>query len=707
MMFTAYRHHACARVDFVILALSLLMTANGFTIRRYSSSFLSIPKDAHASSVVRNVCQSQQCYNTRAFSLHASPSNNQGRPSSSTTPRTSKGKTTAKRSSNSPKSTKRNKPRSHKIRDTMQSERYSSSTNLDSTDRYSNTERRAKPTINSEPFDATINQERLTTAQIQCEHFSECSGCLVDHNVAKVPIIQSAQLFFSSVYTPTMSSSSLSALSNQKQSNTRQSNKGSLFKSNAASSSLYGANQARSKQDDQAAWSRAFAPNHLDNESDNPFPLVVPTPVTGWRTQAKLVAVPPEGSSSKWGALGCTFGLYQSKSHTVMRIPRCAVHHPAINKAVAMLEEATRKMSISAYAEASREGQLRYVQLQVERMTNQVSLTLIWNAAHIKEAQPALSRLCKTLLALDASGDGTGGRLWHSIWLHCNDSVGNAIFLSRVANRWSRLHGPEYMREPISVPTVASVSSTGDTRLAAGEVQAQTTYGYLYFSPLTFRQGNLDGFDKIAMAVAQAIPGGSTVCEMYAGVGVLGLTALAYHHVQGEPLVWLRCSDENPANPRCFQQAVQSLPIDMTGRVPRDNRGGYSRSKRGVSAGDDDDDDDEGTMTLADYRKQVEKGASDSSAPSKRGPKTTYLVSSAGKAVYMGQALGAQVLVVDPPRKGLDDELLQELCKPVNQNQPYAETEDLLMMEDGKINWTNDVQRLVYVSCGFDALARE
>ena len=65
------------------------------------------------------------------------------------------------------------------------------------------------------------------------------------------------------------------------------------------------------------------------------------------------------------------------------------------------------------------------------------------------------------------------------------------------------------------------------------------------------------------------------------------------------------------------------------------------------------------------------------------------------------------MLVVDPPRKGLEPDVLDELCKPVNPSQPMVESPNLLTMEDERVNWANDVRRLVYVSCGFDALARD
>lgn len=89
------------------------------------------------------------------------------------------------------------------------------------------------------------------------------------------------------------------------------------------------------------------------------------------------------------------------------------------------------------------------------------------------------------------------------------------------------------------------------------------------------------------------------------------------------------------------------------------------------------------------------------------GQKASYMVASAGEALKAGQALGAEVLVVDPPRKGLEEEVLQELCKPVNPNQPQVESPKVLTMADSLVNWTNDVQTLVYVSCGFDALVSD
>jgi tRNA/tmRNA/rRNA uracil-C5-methylase (TrmA/RlmC/RlmD family) len=263
----------------------------------------------------------------------------------------------------------------------------------------------------------------------------------------------------------------------------------------------------------------------VEESDDGFYNVVVPSSLKGWRTQAKLAVAP---KSSSWEN-GCAFGLFQRGTHSVLSIPNCEVHHPSINRAVHALVAATEKVGVAAFEPVKSQGGLRYAQFQVERCTGRICLTLVWYAASLKDTQPVLSRLQKELQRSEPD-------LWHSMWCHCNDGPGNNIF-SRYPNRWYRLVGPEFVREPFPV---------GDR-------------GWLYFSPLAFRQGNMDGFDILAADVARAIPGKSRVCELYAGIGLLGLTALSYHHAAGKPLTWVRCSDENPANIRCFQRSVDSL----------------------------------------------------------------------------------------------------------------------------------------------------
>lgn len=483
----------------------------------------------------------------------------------------------------------------------------------------------ARPPPNLTLYDVHTNPALNLQRQkdsIGCEHFGKCSGCLLDANIGvDTPILKSAALYFSST-------------------------------------------AVRQHRTDVK---RNGLPLSVESPDDGWFQVVVPSSVTHWRTQAKLAVAP---ASSSWTSDGCRLGLYQRKSHDVMPIPNCQVHHQSINKAVQIIEECTAKVGTAAFSENTREGGLRYVQLQVERSTGKICLTLVWHAEQLKQAQPALSRLVKALQKHDKADN-----LWHSIWCHCNDGVGNNIF-HRHPRRWHRLFGPEYLREPLPCTD-----------------NSDTAAGWLYFTPLTFRQGNMDGFSVLAADVARVVPAGAKVCELYGGVGVLGLTTLAHHANQNtQPLAWLRCSDENPANPRCFQRAVESLPTHVTSNTP--------------STADSTVPDTEG-MTLSQLAELMERGEDPFPESQPLGPKTSFMVASAASALRAGQALGANVLIVDPPRKGLEDAVLDELCKPFNPNQPYVESASLLSMDDNRVNWANDVRTLIYVSCGFDALAKD
>jgi len=496
-----------------------------------------------------------------------------------------------------------------------------------------------------------INAERLS-GSLGCEHFGKCPGCVVDERVADTEIVRSAKRYFSSPFV---------------RKNRLDPNQGTMY-------------------DSQESM-----------KDDGFYRVVVPSPLTQWRTQAKLAVAP----KSSWGRDGCVFGLYERGTHDVLQIPHCVVHHPSINRAIEALTRATERVGTAAYNENTGEGGLRYVQCQIERSTGQICLTLVWNAEKLKDTQPQLSRLVKEVKKIEP-------RLFHSIWCHCNDSAGNAIF-ARGSSRWHPIDGPEHIREPI-----------------AG-TDPERREGMLYFSPQAFRQGNLDGFDNIAQQVANEVPGGSKVCELYAGVGVLGLTTLSLRFREAgaamedfewfgdeeseekKPLAWLRCSDENPNNPRCFNRAVGSMPTEATGRQKRfsKKKGRKGRGRRGGGKKSMEIKGEEG-MTLAELMAQVEQtelqGSSDETSTS---GKVSYLVASAAEALHKGQALGADVLIVDPPRKGLEDEVLVQLCKPPNPNQDYTEDPTYLTAPRHTINWTNDVRKLIYVSCGFDALARD
>jgi tRNA/tmRNA/rRNA uracil-C5-methylase (TrmA/RlmC/RlmD family) len=141
----------------------------------------------------------------------------------------------------------------------------------------------------------------------------------------------------------------------------------------------------------------------------------------------------------------------------------------------------------------------------------------------------------------------------------------------------------------------------------------------LFYPPGAFGQSHLELAERIALRVAEFVPDGARVVEFYAGVGALGLA------------VAKRC---------------HSLVLNEVGEG----------SLRGLALGID------ALTEPVRTRVAVHPGP-------------------AGDAVHLVSSK-TDVVIVDPPRKGLDAALLERLVQ-----DPPA--------------------RLVYVSCGLDALLRE
>ena len=72
---------------------------------------------------------------------------------------------------------------------------------------------------------------------------------------------------------------------------------------------------------------------------------------------------------------GPKIGLFRPGTHEVDDLIDCPDHHPAINEALALI----RAQSFIPYHEADQSGDLRYLQLTVERSTQTVQLVLVSN----------------------------------------------------------------------------------------------------------------------------------------------------------------------------------------------------------------------------------------------------------------------------------------------------------------------------------------
>ena len=146
----------------------------------------------------------------------------------------------------------------------------------------------------------------------------------------------------------------------------------------------------------------------------------------------------------------------------------------------------------------------------------------------------------------------------------------------------------------------------------------------LHFSPKVFRQANLRGFTEIIGEIRNWVPRQSKVMEMYGGIGTIGL------HIVDlcESLI---CSDENPNNLICFKNSRKSIT-----------------------------------------EKEIRRRA-------------RYIPSSAKKVVeeFLPLVEEASVIIVDPPRKGLEPEVLKTFCE------------------------QRKGTRIIYVSCGFKAFQHD
>jgi 23S rRNA (uracil1939-C5)-methyltransferase len=206
---------------------------------------------------------------------------------------------------------------------------------------------------------------------------------------------------------------------------------------------------------------------------DAPLTDLIIGAVTGWRTKAKLAVRGKEAP---------LIGLFKKKSHDVLPIPHCQIHHPAINQAVAIVEKAAQEAQVSIYDEKSGRGLLRYVQCFVELASGKIQLSLM-----VQGEDPSITRLCQILEKID---------LFHSIWLNIQAGATNTI----MGEQWIHVYGPLYIEQSIA----------GKTFL---------------FHPGAFSQAHWTLFEKLALDVVDLIPNQSKLLEIYAGIGAMGILA--------------------------------------------------------------------------------------------------------------------------------------------------------------------------------------
>ena len=173
--------------------------------------------------------------------------------------------------------------------------------------------------------------------------------------------------------------------------------------------------------------------------------------------------------------------------------------------------------------------------------------------------------------------------------------------------------------------------------------------------------------DAALAAMARHVPHGATICDLHAGVGTIGLSLAATCAPR-----WVRCVEINGQGLPPFQRSAARLCQQWQARavagsgssLPDSSSSGGSSSGGSGGSGD----------------------SSEAGQQPQRPPALEYHVAAAGADPGRWCA-GAEVVVCDPPRKGLEPALLGWLCSPAAA--------------------AAGVRRLLYLSCGFPALQRD
>jgi 23S rRNA (uracil1939-C5)-methyltransferase len=280
-----------------------------------------------------------------------------------------------------------------------------------------------------------------------------------------------------------------------------------------------------------------------------PPPVVVEGASLGYRHRARL-AVRGRAASPK-------IGIFQERSHRVVDIPRCLVHHPVVNEVAAVTRESVRRIGVVPYADRPHRGTLRYLQVVVERRTARAQVVLVGND-NVPDALEPVARAIER---------GLGSRL-HSLWWNGNPARTNTI----LGPSWHRWAGADAVRE----------------ELGGAEV---------FFPPGAFGQSNLPLFEEIVAQVARWVPDGARLLEFHAGCGAVGLGLL--------PRVASAAFNEIASS------ALDGLAMGLAGRPPDE------RARAVVLPGEARD--------------------------------------------HVAAVREADVVIIDPPRRGLDDALLAAL----------------------------------------------
>jgi len=318
--------------------------------------------------------------------------------------------------------------------------------------------------------------------------------------------------------------------------------------------------------------------------------------------------------------------LFAPNSHRLIPVPTCVAHHPSINLAVEVLEQLCHRLDVEPFSDSTGSGFLRHVAINVERSSGKVQITLVWNTKPYGSGSAEVGRRQMDSLVESLVAAGGGPNRTRS-----NNGAKGSVGALRLHSLW--VHYNASCKHDNAIFDIHGGPTCWQhcfgprmVEETLAPLEGQKCPVALQFPPNVFRQANLDAFTKIVAQIRKRI---AAFCclqkkprcvELYGGVGTIGLNV-------ADLFSSLVSSDTNPFNKVCFTKAASRLSSEDC--------------------------------------------------------QVTYIPKGAAEVVQMGLLEEADVVLIDPPRKGLDSDTLKALnsaCKP---------------------------QLLVYVSCGFDSFRRD
>lgn len=106
-------------------------------------------------------------------------------------------------------------------------------------------------------------------------------------------------------------------------------------------------------------------------------PTLASEPPVAYRASAKLVF----GRKRE----KVQIGLYKRGTHDVVDCPDCAVHHPLINRIVAVVRDEVQRQGISVYSSRHKNGLLRYLLIRVSPENDKAMVTFVSNFRDLQQ----------------------------------------------------------------------------------------------------------------------------------------------------------------------------------------------------------------------------------------------------------------------------------------------------------------------------------